>query len=253
MAEEKPPEDLNLMRRRLYAREEPAEVTRREEELHRLGLKRQSLPAPDPAETLLGARYKNLAVLRAKRMGRLLRFSGLLALVLVIAIVAVTLTVVYRATQTVSEAQVNVSLAAPAEFTSGSEITYVVRYTNESRVDWTQVELILTPPRGFTWRDSNREVEHQGRQVIAKVGDVASGQGGDLQVRGQLIGEQNETAVASAEIFLTPANYPSGRFSKQAVLATAITALPLDVSLDIAGDAASGERVLATINVRNLS
>lgn len=251
--DEKPADDLSLIRRRLYAQEESDEVKRRDDDLHRLGLRRRGAAETDTSGTLAGAKYKNLALLRAKRTGRLLRFSGFLALALVLIVAGVTLTILYRSTQTVTAAQVGILLEAPAEFTAGNEIIYVITYGNLSRVDWSNVELIVSPPRGFTWRGSNTEVTQVGRQVVLKVGDVASGQTGELHVRGQLIGEQNETAVASAELWLTPVNFPSGRFSKQAVLATAITALPLDVSLNIPGDAASGERVLATVTVRNLS
>jgi len=82
---------------------------------------------------------------------------------------------------------------------------------------------------------------------------MPSGDQRELHVRGQLVGEQNETATAKADILVTPINFPSGRFLKTTVLATTITALPLEVSLEIPKDAASGERVLASVSVRNLS
>lgn len=245
--------DLSLIKRRLYARKEPADVKRRQEELHRLGVTRRSIGTQEAGSTLAQAKYKNLALLRARRWGRMLRFSGLLALVLVVVIVAVVVTFWYRSTQTVTAAQIALAIEAPQEFTAGSEITYLVRYANNSRVDWINVELVLKPPRGFTFSGSDTEVDQAGRQLIINTDDVVSGDSGEIRIRGRLIGEQNETAVSELEIFLTPVNFPSGRLSKSAVLATTITALPLDISLNISSDAASGERVLATISVGNLS
>lgn len=244
---------LAIIRRRLYARDEPPELRQREQELQRLGVTRQSQRPENEAGTIVSARYKNLALLRAKRWGRVLRFSGLLTLILVVIIAAVVTTFWYRSLQTVTEAQVALTITAPQEFTAGEEILYVVRYGNDSRVDWTNVELIFTPPRGFTYRGSNAEIEQIGRQVMLKAGALASGGSGELHVRGQLIGEQNETASSMAELFLTPENFPSGKFLKSSALATTITALPLEVSLNIPGDAASGERAVGTIAARNLS
>jgi hypothetical protein len=260
MAEETPQQpdkdkdtDLSLIRRRLYARDEPAELQRRQQELQSLGITRRTAAAGQEPGTITQARYKNLAVLRARRLGRVLGFSGLLAVVLLVVGIGVAATVWYRSTQTVTESQVSLAVAGPQEFTAGDEIIYIISYANGSWVNWANVELVVTPPRGFTFRGSNEQVEQVGRQVIFRREDLSSRESGELHVRGQLIGEQNETAVAQAELVITPENFPSGRFTKTAVLATTITALPLDVSLDIPGDAASGERVLATISVRNLS
>lgn len=250
---EQPEEQFSVTRRGLYAREEPPDLQERERELQRLGVRRQPILLENETGTITSAKYKNIALLRAKRWGRVLRFSGLLALILVLLIAAVVVTVWYRSLQAVGEAQVALVVAAPQEFTAGEEIIYTVSYGNESRVAWHNVELVFTPPRGFTYRGSNTQIEQLGRQVALKVGSLASGAGGELHVRGQLIGEQNETATARADLTLTPENFPGGRFLKSSVLATTITALPLDVSLDIPSDAASGERAVATITARNLS
>lgn len=247
-------DDLGVIRRRLYAREESEELQQRGEELHRLGVTRRSIiERPKSREILSALKFKNLALLRAKKWGRVLRFSGLLAFGIVVVLIMVALTVWYRSTRTVTESQVALSIEAPGELTAGEEIIYRIPYGNESRVDWENVELVVNVPRGFTFRGSNQEVEKLGKQLVVKYGKLASGESGELHVRGQLIGEQNETATVLAELVLTPENFPSGRFTKQAVRATTITALPLDVSLNIPDDAASGERVMASVTVRNLS
>lgn len=251
---EKEEDNLNVVRRHLYAREEPEDLQQRGAELRSLGVtRRPTVARPESGKILAALNFKNLALLRAKRWGRVFRFSGLLTLGLVVVVTAVALTVWYRSTRTVTENQVVLSIEAPGEFTAGEEIIYRVSYGNDSRVDWENVELVLSMPRGFTFKGSNREVEQLGKQLVVKLDKLASGETGELDVRGQLIGEQNETATARVELVLTPENFPGGRFTKTAALATAITALPLDVSLNIPGDAASGERVLASMTVRNLS
>jgi len=120
--------DLKLIRRRLYARKEPVEIEQRRQELHRLGVTRESKELSDEAGTVSGAKYKNLALIRAKRVGRVLRFSGLLTLILVLIVVAVAATLWYRSTQTVTSAQVSLMIEAPREFTAGEEMIYVMDF-----------------------------------------------------------------------------------------------------------------------------
>ncbi len=248
-------DELGVIRRDLYAREQSEEVRHRQEELQRLGVKRQRpVVKPQKASDILNAlKFKNLSLIRAKRWGRVLRFSGILALLLIIMIVAVAATVMYRSARTVTKNQVVLEVGAPPEFTAGDEIVYRISYGNASRVNWLDVELVVDVPRGFTYRSASKEIERSGRQIVFKIGRLNSGEEGELIVRGQLIGEQNETATVRTKLVLTPENFPSGRFPKTAAKATTITALPLDVSLNIADDAASGERVMSSVMVRNLS
>ncbi len=245
---------IQMTHRGLYVRDEPAELKARQQELHRLGITRH--PRGDleqTGDTLASTKYKNLVLQRAKQWGKIIRFSGSLLLVIFLAVWAVVALLWYRSRVTVTEEQVSIRIEAPAEFTAGEEIIYKIIYKNDSRVAWQNVELVVAPPRGFIYRGSNQAVEVSGKNVIWRPGDLTSDQGGELHVRGQLIGEQNETATFKTDIIVTPINFPSGRFVKSAVMATTITALPLEVALDIPRDAASGERVRAGIHVRNLS
>lgn len=245
---------LDMVRRGLYARQEPADFKKRQQLLHRLGLTRRPQGDLEQKEdTLAVTKYRNLAWQRAKRTARLFRFSGLLFFVIIALIWVAILVVWYRSSVTVTEEQAQITLTAPAEFTAGEEIEYLVHYENASRVDWLNTEVVFTEPRGFSFRSSDRELERVGGQLVLALGTLKSKERGEIRIRGQLIGEQNETAVARVDLVLTPENFPGGRFSNQALLATTITALSLDVGIAIPNDAASGERVVATLNVRNLS
>lgn len=245
---------IQMTQRGLYVRDEPVELKARQQELHRLGITRH--PRGDleqTGDTLASTRYKNLVIQRAKQWGKIVRFSGSLLLVIFLVVWAIVALLWYRSRVTVTEEQVNVRIEAPQEFTAGEEIIYKIVYQNDSRVDWQNVELVVTPPRGFIYKGSNQAVESAGRNVVWRPGDLSSGQTGELHIRGQLIGEQNETATVKTDIIVTPINFPSGRFVKSVAMATTITALPLEVALDIPKDAATGERVGASIHVRNLS
>ena len=251
--DKKKPGRIQLTRRGLYAREEPAGLKARQEELHKLGITRHQRDLEGAGDTLASTKYKNLALRRALRLGKTLRFTGMLLLVIIIVVWVVVVLMWYRSRVTVTDDQVGLTIDAPIEFTAGEEIFYKIMYKNKSRVAWQNVELVFNTPRGFNFSGSNQEVSITRNSVVWRVGDIASGAEGEFHVRGLLIGEQNETATGKVDILVTPENFPSGRFLKSTVLATTITALPLEVALDIPKDAASGERVLASISVRNLS
>ncbi len=253
------PEDdaagLRLTKRSLYASEESAELKNRQEELHRLGVTRHSPhDLEETDDTLAATKYRNLSLLRAKRTAKMLRFSGLMLAIIFLILWGVVAFVWYRARETVTQEQVGLTIAAPQTFTSGEEIIYQIAYKNNSLVNWQNVNLVFYYPHGFVFRGTNQVAANSsGPQTILDVGNLAAGQGGELHVRGQLIGELNETATASADIIVTPENFPSGRFKKTAVLATNITALPLGLNLDIPKDAASSERILGQVSIVNLS
>lgn len=247
-------EQLGIVRRGLYARDEPEALRQRQEALHRLGIARRPRGGVEhEADRLSATTYRNVVVLRAKRWGRILRFSSVILVVLVAGVIGIIGTVWYRSQVTVTDEHIAISVAGPQEFTAGAEVIYTVRYGNRSRVDWHQVELAFTPPRGFTVRGGAPELTPAGKQLVLAVGELPSKAEGAVEIRGQLLGEQNETAVAEANLTITPDNFPSGRFTRSAALATTITALPLEVATSIPDDAASGERVRAAIDVRNLS
>jgi hypothetical protein len=247
-------ENLRIIRRRLYARQEPKMITKWKKDLKNIGIKKQAEGRfEEKGDTLSDTSYKNLTLIKAKRLGRVVRFSGILFFLLFIFILAVVATAWYRSSQEVRDEQVVLEVSAPGEFVSGGEIEYKLSYRNDSKVRWQDIEIVFSLSRGFIWKENSEGIERTGRQFTARVDGLDSGQSGEFIIKGQLIGEQNETAVAKAEIFITPENFVGGRFSKVTSLATTITALPLEVAFDIPKDAASGERVLATIDVRSLS
>ena len=247
-------ENLKFIRRRLYARKEPKMITKWKKDLQNIGIKAQPKSRLEKeGDTLSDTSYKNLTLIRAKRLGRMLRFSGILVFLLFIVILAVAATFWYRSSREVRDDQVVLVVDAPGEFVSGEEIEYKLSFRNDSKVKWQDVELIFTPSRGFNWRGSSEGIEPSGRQFTARVDELDSGQSSEFSIRGQLIGEQNETAVVKTEIYITPENFVGGRFNKVVSLATTITALPLEVAFDIPKDVANGERALATIDVRSSS
>lgn len=247
------PEDSTIKKlgRELYAREESPEIARRRLDLSSLGSGRKVVQQESEhgEERLV---FADVMAARARKRRKVLLGIVVGGVAAAIIAGAVGATIWYRLTKQVKQEQIQITISAPTEITAGDEVTYTVSYKNESRVAWQNVEVTFEQPVGFLFTSSAPQLEVAGKEYIARIGTITSGQEGQLSVAGRLVGEQNAVAVARAEIVLTPENFPSGRFSQAAVFNTTIASVPVDVSIEAAADAASGERVLAVVRVRNV-
>lgn len=243
--------ELGRLERELYSRTASSELTEREKDLAQLGIRREKLGVAVP-KTKSAAWVSLRAAARRRRRRILALVAGLLALGLVVA-GGVGATIWYRLRQNVKSEQIALTVAGPSSIVAGEALTYTVNFGNDSFVDWENVEVSLEFPPGLQVTQVADEAAVLGRTVRRQVGRLVSGERGSFTVSGRLIAEENETVVAKAELALTPENFPSGRFTGSAVLATVISGAPIDVALVAAKSAAVGERVAATIAVTNKS
>lgn len=245
------PDEIDRLRRELYSREEPEEIAMRRKDISSLG--RRKVKPGKNVKSAAAPRLADIAEMKTKKRKRILWGVGIAVLLIAVFVGAVFATGAFRQSRQVTEEQVGLSIAAPSEFSAGDTIEYVVEYGNNSRVGWENVEVAFETPSGFQFESSEPSLEQSGQVYTLQVGRLESGESDQFVVRGRLIGEQNETALAQAEITLTPENFPSGRFSHTAVVSTSIQALPIDVSIEAVPRVGAGERVQAILHVRNLS
>lgn len=244
---------LNTLQQHLYRREESQTLKDRGSELQHLGIRRSAITTPERSFQQQSELFQELSRVKAAKRKRWFIIGGGVLGVLLIVGGATAGTFWYRARQNVTPEQIKTSIDAPQEFTTGEVITYTLHYSNQSFVDWQNVELTFTPPRGFRFEGSSREMVRSGKNFILSVGDLAAGQADSVEVTGQLIGEQNATLEATSELVITAKNFPSGRFAQQARASTTIASVPIDVSIDATDEAESGQRLLVTVKVRNNS
>ncbi len=240
---------INILKKQLYARDESSEIKQRVSALGQPA----NVAQKNPANLVRKPNLFN--VIKERRASRRKAMWWVIAVVLVIGTFAAAagLTAWYRSTQQVTQAQLGLSINAPAEFTAGEEITYTINFTNNSRVDWQNVEVLFEPPVGWRYLASNPTNQPSGQQHIFSLGNLVAGKSGQATISGQLLGEQRDSVLARAELTISPANFPKARISRSETTATTIVAVPLDVSIESSDNAASGERLVATIAVRNTS
>ncbi len=247
------PDESNIekLQKSLYEREESLDLQKRQKDVAAFG-RREVKVADQELVTSPVAEFVDVMKQRTKKRHRLT--IGVVAVTAAVAIVAgaVAATFWYRASLQVLPAQIVVGIKAPDTFTSGEDINYALTYHNASRMAWQKVELSFEPPLGFTYHNSIPSAERSGSKYIIKVGDLAPGAKGEATITGQLLGQQQTISQATVALLLSPANFPNEQLTKSAVAATTITALPLELSVDMATAAAPGDRVLGIIHVRNV-
>lgn len=243
--------DLDKLQRELYQQDKDREVERRVQELPQLGL-RPVAPAPSASRAGLDrlAQVANRSTFQHRR--RLIIAGSVAGAVIVVGLAAVG-TWWYRARQAVGQEQIAVQLSGPSSITSGDIVTYEAHIRNDSRVPWDKVEVSVAAPDGWKLQQADPGFVISGPVQLMKVGTLEPGDVKVARLTGQLIGEEQTTALAKAELTLTPRNFPSGRFSKASTAGTLIARVPLEVSIDAPKDAAGGDRVAATINLRSTS
>lgn len=243
--------NIHLLRKQLYANRESAEVEKRVRDLQvpTPKKKQEDLLTDDEAKPDL----VNVMESRNMKHRRWLMWGGIGVLVVAIFAVAVGSTLWYRQSQQVEQEDLGLSISAPSEFTAGDEIQYVVQYSNDSRVSWYDSEVIFTPPSGFRFTQSTPQSTQSGSNYVFSLGTLSPGQRGEVTISGHLIGEQQANVLARAELAISPENFDKARFQRSETVSTTIVAVPLDISIEAAANAADGERVVGIIRVRNTS
>lgn len=247
------PEDeqssLAMLRRDLYARDESAEITARNKEISDLRVRRgEVLEKPAAPEKL--ALANEMEKRRKQRLTWIKR--GLVGALLLAAFAgAVWATVAYRQSRELVSSQIEVRLEAPVEVVSGEIINYRLALRNGSKIGWSSVTVLFTPPEGFAFGESSVPLRREGRALALDAAAMQPGEESAIEISGQLVGESQASALAQAEAIVSPENFPNSEFRNTATAASVFRVAPLEISVEASAEAASGDRLVAVFHVRN--
>jgi hypothetical protein len=96
-----------------------------------------------------------------------------------------------------SSEEVNLSITAPNEIASGSEIVYKIEFSNKEGVLVKDAVIDIVFPTGFTFKDSVPEPESLSGSRFT-VASIEPGDSGTIMVKGQIFGNVNEERAISA-------------------------------------------------------
>lgn len=123
---------------------------------------------------------------------------------------------------------VQLEIIAPSEIGSGQEITYLIKYTNETRVNLEEAEMSFQ--------------EDEGLPALYQLGNIEPGQTDQIEIKASLVGQKGEVKLARATLRYIPANF-SSYFAATAQASTLIGQAPLLISLDAPLTALKGQEI----------
>ena len=240
--------NISMLRRDLYARDEPEELKKRSEALF----------TPRKPVVLEAAKVESRPDLidamsvKMKKRKRIFQRIAIVVAGLLVFIVATVLTLWYRSTQQVSASQIGIDITAPSNFIAGGTVKYVITVKNNSHVNWGVVDVVFTPSAGFVHDSSTPKGDVSIKHITASLPALQAGQSETFVTEGRLLGDQGSSAAVTAQVTVSPEKFPKEKITNSASASTVLAAIPLEISVEAAKQAAVGERIAAIIHIRNL-
>jgi len=127
---------------------------------------------------------------------------------------------------------------------SGEEITYTVRYQNQTRLDLNQVKLIFHYP--------DQSIPSQTEDLVQTIDlpDLAVGQENQVDLPARIIGLEDEEKRAWVELNYQPSGLSSS-YTNQAEFATKIISVPLILDLNLPSHLVSGQSFKFSLKYSN--
>ncbi len=148
-----------------------------------------------------------------------------------------------------SSQDVNLSITAPSEIASGSEIVYKIEFKNKESALVKDAVIDLVFPSGFTFKDSVPEPESLGGTHFT-VQSIEPGQSGTIMVKGQIFGNVGEEKAISGVMRYRFAN-SSSEFAVQAQGQSKIISSNVLLQFDGPFKTSNGQNVTYTLSYTN--
>jgi hypothetical protein len=133
---------------------------------------------------------------------------------------------------------VNFDLNGTKSLTAGGEVDYVIDYRNQDKAALTNVTIKLEWPQNFIFLSSDPALPDG--QTEWRLGDLAAGASGQINIKGKIINEVGKSNVAVAEMYYQLAGF-SSEYKKVASFDTPVTDTGLETTLVHNNSALVGE------------
>lgn len=142
------------------------------------------------------------------------------------------------------------------EFVSGQKVAFNIEYNNKNKYELEEAVLSFVLPANFVLEKVDR-VGYDFDHNIIKLGDLAGGANGSIEIKGQLLGSVGDEQILAANVnyFKTDkkGNRLWGRFTNSAFKKISITQSYLEVSMPLPEKVVFGQYLESKIKVENTS
>ncbi len=184
---------------------------------------------------------------KKKKRGLLSCFFYLLFIAFILAAGFVVYYVYYHGGSSI---EVDFSIKGEEEIVANKEFSYVIEYKNLSTADLNNVQVEVQYPDNFIFLDSEPGVSRKDTQRdYWNIDRIASGERGEIEIKGKMIGTKGQSGVISSKINYTPSNF-SSEFGREDSLNTRISDIGLDIDISSDSSILVGEEKEANISIK---
>ncbi len=159
------------------------------------------------------------------------KWSILIAILAAIAIAIVAVVLFHKPSSNApSQTNVTVTVQAPQQVGSGTQVVYQITVANKSGSNIHGVKLDMIYPQGFTFQDANPTPSQLSGGEF-DVPDLTNGQNAAIMIKGTLSGNTGETKQVSAVVHYQFDSFNS-QFSSNGIARTQITNSSIGLSID---------------------
>ena len=144
-----------------------------------------------------------------------------------------------------SKAKVEIDIEVPEEIASGEEISLMIKYENNNRVDLGDAYLIIDYPMG-TFSLEGKEIFQEEKSL----GTILRKSEGEKEFRIRFVGEEGSAKSLVAKLNYQPQNINS-RFENSALLRIEINSVLIGIDIEGSEETTSGQEVSYLIEYEN--
>jgi len=141
-------------------------------------------------------------------------------------------------------------LEGPTQASSGDEVVYKIKYSNETRSDLSDLNFVFFYPEGSTVITNDGTSDDYSEEF--NIESLAPGEKGEKELRAFLIGEKGNIKIGKVTLSFRAGNLKS-IFEKTATLSTTIVSTPISLTLVAPPNTVSGQSVTYILDYRNES
>lgn len=166
-------------------------------------------------------------------------------IVILILVIFIAVGAIFWGRHSFSKAKVEIDIEVPEEIASGEEISLIIKYENNNRVDLGDTYLIIDYPIG-TFSLEGKEIFQEEK----KLGTILRKSEGEKEFRVRFIGEEGSAKNLVAKLNYQPQNINS-RFENSALFRIEINSVLIGIDIEGSEETISGQEVSYLIEYEN--
>ncbi|MFA6254619.1 MAG: hypothetical protein WC675_01130 [Patescibacteria group bacterium] len=172
----------------------------------------------------------DISHLEVKRKGRLKIFLiSFLGIILLLAAISWLGFIIFNPGEVFSNKSIKLEIKSQQSIASGDEVTYVLEYKNIEKTNLNNLEIIFRYPDGFEFISATPEPNDDSKSSW-KLGNLARGDNGKIEIKGKLIGEVGSIKTINATATFQPENFSSS-FKETTSFSCQITSSILEINI----------------------